>query len=429
MTQDKAIEIMLSGRNVFLTGKPGSGKSYTIQRFVDLAFARRKKIALTATTGFVAANMGGTTIHALAGLGVKQKLSEADIESIADKPWTQKRLCKLDILITDEISMFDAYRVNNLNKVLQQTRQDFRPFGGVQVIFVGDFFQLPPTPPKEPVYVNGQWTSKKGIAPFAFESFSWAEANFAYCYLHEQHRQSDAKFLQILSDMRENKLSVADQDFLMKHNPKLRPITHIYTRNDSVDIMNRNELDKIKAPQFIFQMEVFGHDKLVEMLQKQWCKSPENLVLKVGAKVMFTKNNVEEGYMNGTMGVVVDLEKDKIVVHAPKEDRMITVKKETWKFNDEGKDVEIPKASVTQYPLRLAWAITVHKSQGMTLDAAIVDLSDCFEDGQGYVAISRVRSLDGLFLEGTNRKAFQVSKKVLEMDNEFRRLSDEIEKQ
>jgi len=404
MTQDRALEILKSGVNVFLTGEPGAGKTHTVNRFVEWMRMQGRGYAITASTGIAATHIGGTTIHSWAGMGIKRKISENAIATLQSNEFTMRRICSPRVLIIDEISMLDATFIDNLDYVLQEVRQSPLPFGGMQVIFVGDFFQLPPV-------------VKEGEMRFAFESDSWKAAAPQVCYLTEQHRQSDGEFLDILSSMRAGTITEAHKARLAKaiKEPEDQPETCLFTHNVDVDRVNEVELGRIEGEAHSFRMESGGVPFLVERL-KSSCLAPETLMLKVGATVMFVRNNFDEGYVNGTIGHVVGFDGFGYPVVETKDGRRIVPEMAEWKIEEHGRSV----AHIRQIPLRLAWAITVHKSQGMSLDAASVDLSRAFECGQGYVAISRVRTLEGLHLEGINEKAFEMHPKVVEMDKIFR---------
>lgn len=416
MTQDEALAILKTGLNVFLTGEPGSGKTHTINQYVKWLRDRGVETAVTASTGIAATHIGGYTIHSWSGIGIKREVSDHDIEMIQSREKTARRLIDAKVLIIDEISMLDAATLESVDRVLRTLRcrpmMESQPFGGLQVIFVGDFFQLPPV-------------SKKEQATFAFESSTWKEANPVICYLSEQHRQEDADFLDLLGAFRRGTLSLAHRTRLESRTgilSKRDVVTRLYTHNENVDRINTESLAKITEKGRIYEMESRGPKALVEALKAN-CLSPETLELKIGALVMFTRNNFEEGYVNGTLGTVLGFSHLGLPEIETKHGK-VTVGKVMWEVMDGNRIV----AKITQIPLRLAWAITVHKSQGMSLDVAVIDLSQAFEFGQGYVAISRVRSLSGLFLEGFNERALLLHPKVAAADKYFRGYSDTARK-
>lgn len=417
MTQDEALAILKTGLNVFLTGEPGSGKTHTINRYVEWLRERGVEPAVTASTGIAATHINGMTIHSWSGIGIKREVSDYDIEMIQSREKTTKRIVHTKVLIVDEISMLDAATLGSVDRVLRTLRRrpllPEQPFGGLQVIFVGDFFQLPPV-------------SREKTAVFAFESLTWKDANPVICYLSEQHRQEDGDFLDLLGAFRSNSFTPAHRARLKSRVgiiSKQTVATRLYTHNENVDRINAQSLAQIEGKSRTFEMSSRGPRPLVESLKSQ-CLSPETLELKEGASVMFTRNNFEEGYVNGTLGTVTGFSSLGAPVVKTRGGATITAEQAEWAIQDGNRIL----AKITQVPLRLAWAITVHKSQGMSLDAAIIDLSQAFEFGQGYVAISRVRTLSGLFLEGFNERALELHPKVAAADRHFRAYSDAIRK-
>ena len=420
MKQVEALEVLKSGANVFLTGEPGAGKTYTINLFNEWANEKGIFPAITASTGIAATHISGVTIHSYAGIGIKEKITPHDINLILGKEYVVRRIAETEILIIDEISMLNASTLDNVDYVMREVRAFAldndslrgKAFGGVQVIFVGDFFQLPPV-------------SKGTQAKFAFESQAWLTASPKICYLTEQHRQNDGPFLSLLTAMRAGKLKKEHKTLLVKAKRKApKDITRLFTHNADVDRVNAEELSKLVGEKKTFRMRSSGIPFLVDVLKKN-CLSPELLELKIGAPVMFTRNESrnEDGeggrFVNGTLGVVEEMAGNFIAIRT-KDDRRIVVNDQAeWSIEEHGQT----KASIEQYPLRLAWAITVHKCQGMSLDAAMMDLSAAFEYGQGYVALSRVRSLEGLYLEGINAKALEMHPVVVKRDGMFRKLS------
>lgn len=416
MTQDDALAILKTGANVFLTGEPGSGKTHTVNALSAHLRSHGIEPSITASTGIAATHVGGMTIHSWSGIGIKRTLSPYELDALLGRESLQKRLAAARVLIIDEISMLDAAILDSVDRVLKISRQSDRPFGGLQVVFVGDFFQLPPIP------------EAGEEARFAFESYAWRSANPITCYLTEQHRQDDAAYLSTLSAIRRGDIDDAVYAHLETRavdRESQGNVTRLYTHNADVDHMNEQELARIEGEQRAFVMDAHGNSRLVEGLKKN-CMSPETLTVKVGATVMFTKNNFEAGFVNGTLGTVTgfDSYSGRPIVTV-RDGRTIVAEAMEWSVEDSGKVL----AQVTQVPLRLAWAITVHKSQGMSLDAAHMDLSRSFEYGQGYVALSRVRSIDGLFLQGINARALEVHPKVLSVDGLFRENSEAAEQE
>ena len=405
MTQEKALKKLKSGVNVFLTGEGGAGKTHTINQFIEYLDDKRKNYAVTASTGIASTHINGKTIHSWSGLGIRKKLSPSEIKKVAGSSYTKERLLGTEVLIIDEISMVDGFLLNDVDKVLREVKQKNEAFGGIQVVFVGDFFQLPPV-------VRGNEELL-----FAFDSEAWKSANLEICYLTEQHRQNDTEFLDILNSLRSGSITDGHKERLNQCQVADTPETKIFTHNIDVDRLNKQKLDEIQEPLKTFKMRSWGSEKTLDTLKK-YCLSPENLELKVGAVVMFTRNNFKEGYVNGTIGKVKDFRENGAPIIELLDGTIVKPDRAEWECTRKRQVV----ASIEQYPLRLAWAITVHKSQGMSLDSAEIDLSDTFEYGQGYVALSRVRSLQGLHLSGINDMAFQMHPRVVEQDAIFREL-------
>ncbi len=408
MTQQEALSILKTGANVFLTGEPGSGKTHTINEYIRYVISHKVDAAITASTGIAATHIGGMTIHSWSGIGIKDNLSKYDIDAIATREYITKRIRRASILIIDEISMLSANMIGMIDAVCKAVKHSSEPFGGLQTILVGDFFQLPPV----------RRTLEE--SSFAYDSPAWRDANFITCYLTEQHRQDDAPFLELLSAIRGNFFDELHMELLQQrktddiHAPE--NIQKLFSHNADVDRVNTNILQKLPGKELIFHMKTRGSKALMASLQKG-CLSPEKLALKVNATVMFTKNNQKEGFVNGTLGVVEGFSKlDGQPIVRTREGRSIRVEPMDWSVEEQDRVL----ARVTQLPLRLAWAITVHKSQGISLDAAVVDLRQVFEYGQGYVALSRVKRLSGLHILGWNERAFHVHPKVLEQDEAFR---------
>lgn len=410
MTQPEAIEKMLSGANVFLTGEPGAGKTYTLNQFIEEATKRHKRIAVTASTGIAASHVNGQTIHSWSGLGIKDRIRDDEIERMGFQPGTLEKYALCDILIIDEVSMLHGSRLDMVNRIAKWLRQSSKPFGGLQVIFVGDLFQLPPV------------TKGTDQEDWVHLSKAWQEAAPETCYLTEQHRQgADSALLTILREMRAGTLSVESTQRLasrMRPAPDDDSITRLFTHNVNVDALNRGMLMKIPGRVKTFYMSSSGDQYKIDALKRNLL-CPEKLELKVGAEVMFCANNFDAGYVNGTRARVLRISESGNPIVVTTDGDEIVVERYTWRtYNDFHQEL----ASVTQYPLRLAWAVTVHKSQGLSLDAAIIDLSQAFTPGMGYVALSRVRSLEGLYLAGLNGQALEMNPQIARFDKELRNM-------
>lgn len=415
MTQETALNILKNSKdNVFLTGAPGTGKSYLIDRYVEWLLENGEEPVITASTGIAALNVRGKTLHSWSGLRNDDPLEEDDIEAIingyASDNYNQTR-----ILIIDEISMVSASMLDTVNMLAQRAKGRESFFGGIRVIVVGDFFQLPP--------VKGR---------YAFESDAWEHADFTVCYLHEQKRQTEPVFTDILTNIRagflndEQRVIIRDRiitDASGIPDPKIRLDTH----NKKVDHYNQTRLERLEGFPQTYVMDQRGYDDAVDRLKKS-CLSPERLVLKVNTPVLFTRNDSDLRWVNGTQGIVKELRSHSVVVELAR-GNLIEVEPASWESaKGYGGNKKI-FAEISQLPLKPAWAITIHKSQGMTLDRAIIDVTHAFAVGQGYVAVSRVRTLDGLYFQGAlTRGFFRVSEKVVKFDKQLLRegMSDVI---
>ena len=420
MTQKEALDILKTGVNAYITGAAGSGKTHLLNMYIEYLDDHEVSLGITASTGIAATHMGGVTIHSWTGLGIRNYLSEFDLESMLEKQYLFKRMEKVKVLIIDEVSMLHHFRLDMVDQVLKAFKRSDEPFGGIQVILCGDFFQLPP------VSRYGEPDPK-----FVYHSSAWKEGDFKVCYLEEQYRQNDDISIRVLNDIRgsrvdEGTMTHVRSRFKMNDGERVIPApTRLYTHNIDVDSVNVQELNHLSGDAMTYEMETHGNPNLVDILKKS-CLAPELLKLKVGSKVMFVKNNFEVGYANGTLGVVKELEG---LAGGPVVETLkgvsIDVPVESWTIEEDGK----VKAELKQYPLRLAWAITVHKSQGMSLDAVEVDLSKSFEKGMGYVALSRVRSWSGLAILGFHDRALDVDPEVLSFDRQLQKASDGVKRE
>jgi len=410
MKQAQALGVMLGGESVFLTGPPGAGKTFVLNQFVKRAVKTGKVVAVTASTGIAATHIGGTTIHSWSGLGIRDVLGARDRQQLAGNARLVKRYNACDVLVIDEVSMLHGHRLDMVNEVCKLLRKSERPFGGLQVVLVGDLFQLPP--------VN----RGSDEMDFAHLSDAWQELEPKICYLSEQHRQQEDGLLDLLEAMRRGELETMHQEILQARigtkPPDGQQVTRLYAHNVDIATVNQRHLAANTNEPHEYEMETKGPAAKVEQLGRS-VLAPEILELKVGAEVMFVANNPTAGFFNGTRGKVVDFSDDQPVVQLAGNKRKIKVTEHSWKLEEDGR----VRAEVSQLPLRLAWAITIHKSQGMSLDSAEIDLSKSFTPGMGYVALSRVRSLDGLYLSGINAMALRMHEQIYELDRSLRAAS------
>lgn len=411
MKQTEALSILKTGANVFLTGEPGSGKTHTVNAYVSWLRSHGIEPAITASTGIAATHVKGMTIHSWSGIGIEWRMTPEVVDRVASKEHVARRIQKTKVLIIDEVSMLSGEVLSLVDAVAREVRRNERPFGGMQVVLVGDFFQLPPV------------SSSKNETTFAFQSPAWEKLNPVTCYLSEQFRQDDPEFLSILGAMRSGTHDESHVSALLSRESEdpAENVPILFTHNEDVDRINDAKLEELPGKAHVYGMKAEGAPPLIEAL-KRGCLSPETLVLKEGAVVMATKNNPAGGYVNGTLGLVVGFERGTDYPIVETRDGVdITFQPMDWAVEEGGK----VRAKVMQVPLRLAWAITVHKSQGMSMDAAAIDLSRAFEYGQGYVALSRVKCLAGVCLLGWSENALRMHPLVAKKDAEFRQDSED----
>lgn len=407
MNQGLALEIMLSGESVLLTGPAGAGKTFVLNQFIKLAKGEGKHISVTATTGLAATHLGGTTIHSWSGIGVADHVPQGFAEHVAKG--RREIIEKTDVLIIDEISMLHDYRLDMVDEICRLVRRKDIPFGGIQIIMSGDFFQLPP--------IN-KGDSRAG--GFVVHSEVWKELDPSVCYLEEQHRQDDEQLLNILNALRDGDIRRHHAEALLarvnEQPPEDMILTELHTVNIDVDRINEAKLDQLPGDELFYTQSTTGSDNYVENLQRS-VLAPATLRLKKDALVMAVKNSNDRRYANGSIGTVVEFEPDtEYPVVEFRNGHRVSMAPDTWELRDGDKK----RASITQIPLRLAWAITVHKSQGMTLDSARIDLRKAFVEGMGYVALSRVKNLNSLYLSGINRMALAVSQDTQHIDEQLR---------
>lgn len=414
MQQKEAFDLLKLGKNIFLTGAAGSGKTFLLNQYINYLKSSKVAVAVTASTGIAATHLQGVTIHSWSGIGVKDQLTQKDLDNLLETNRIKRNYEKAKVLIIDEISMLHKFQLEMVDSIARLMLKRDQPFGGIQVVLCGDFFQLPPV----------STDSSRKEKQFAFEADAWKKGDFHICYLQEQHRQGDDLLLNVLNDIRSGTAGEHTKIPLRtryKKDPQgAVKATKLYSHNINVDAINQCELENLQGQEKIFTMTTDGNANLVDGLKRN-CLAPEQLKLKLGAEVMFVKNDPLGAYVNGTRCIVVNFDKNEgwpiVKTH---DNQMITASEVEWTFEDNG----VVRATITQVPLRLAWAITIHKSQGMTLDAAEVDLGNAFEPGMGYVALSRVRSLSGLKLMNLNEMALKVHPKILQQDKIFKNDSE-----
>jgi len=379
------------GRNVFLTGMAGTGKSTLLRKFIQES---TRRIDVAAPTGVAALNVGGMTIHRFCGmlLGPQPGQSNEDYYAVLRRDPRKSilagfnRVKRCEILVVDEISMLPGRQLDFVEYLFRRLRGSDEPFGGVQVIVIGDFLQLPPVR-----------TSDEAPYDWAFQSQAWEGAEFKTIILEKVRRQDEPCFVRALGNFRVGNVWGETARILQSRIRNFPPanLTRLYTHNVQVDKWNEFQLSELPTEETVLVAEQSGPEQQREFLKKNLL-TPETLRLKRGAMVMFTINRNEPGrmtplFVNGQVGVVEKIDAGFVVVRAPNGDE-VQVEPFTWRYAQDDPE----SGTFTQFPLRLAWAMTIHKSQGLTLDAAYLDIRAAREPGQAYVAVSRVRSLAGL---------------------------------
>lgn len=422
-----------TGVSIFLTGKAGTGKTTFLRRVV----AESKKSAIVvAPTGVAAINAGGVTIHSFFQLPISPYLPGVTFKSKFSFGKEKLRIIRaLDLLIIDEISMVRSDLLDAVDNALRKYRRSHLPFGGVQLLMIGDLQQLTPvvTPEEEPL-LNQYYST-----PYFFGSHALQQIDYVTINLSRVYRQQNRRFVDILNHIRDNAVTDADMRVLnSRYKRNFHPSSdegyiRLTTHNYLADNYNEKMLRGLKEKEYYYGANVEGN------FPEQLYPTSKELVLKRGTQVMFIKNdNTNHYYFNGKIGVVTDLDDKVIYVQCPGEAQSIKVEMGEWenntyKINDETNEIEKKvEGCFRQFPLRLAWSITIHKSQGLTFDRAVVDAGAAFASGQAYVALSRCRSLEGLVLATPlNRDNFisdnRVSDYISRQESEMRRSVSDLD--
>ena len=387
-----------TGRSIFLTGKAGTGKTTFLRTLVEKS---TKQMVVVAPTGVAAINAGGMTIHSFFQLPLSPYVPGAQVKNKYDfSKEKRKIISSLDLLIIDEISMVRSDLLDAIDNVLRRFRRHSLPFGGVQLLMIGDLAQLTPVVTPE----DEQLLRPYYDTPYFFGSKALQQVDYVTIQLEKIYRQADMQFVDLLNNIRENRAT--QQDFITlqsRYNPSFTPKTEegyirLTTHNRMADEYNDHEMSRLTTAPFVYDAEIEG------TFPPTSYPTAQTLMLKVGAQVMFIKNDTDGLYYNGKIGIVTSLDNDKVCVRCTGEEREIEVAQQEWEnahytINPETHEIQTEIQGVfRQYPLRLAWAITIHKSQGLTFERAIIDAGHSFAPGQVYVALSRCRSLDGIVI-------------------------------
>ncbi|MBX3241454.1 MAG: helix-turn-helix domain-containing protein [Chitinophagaceae bacterium] len=397
-------------RNIFLTGKAGTGKTTFLNDFTKKT---NKKYIIVAPTGIAAINAGGVTIHSMFGLPLTTFVPTTeyvDLNECINIPQLLphfkyrkdklKLLRTLEILIIDEVSMLRADLLDMIDWALKSARRSTQPFGGVQLLLVGDLYQLPPVVKPESERILGDYYN----APYFFESKALTATDYITVELTTVYRQSDAAFISILNAIRNGEINDIDFDALNhRYDPGFEPrdsYVYLVTHNYLADAINSRKLEALPGKKSMFRAIITGDFK-----EHLYPNDPE-LLLKPQAQVMFIRNDAseEKRYYNGLLATITRIGEDSITVITDTTQKEITVERELWENKryhlDENREIKMEVAgSYEQFPFRLAWAVTIHKSQGLTFDKVIIDAGKSFTSGQVYVALSRCRTLEGIILK------------------------------
>lgn len=400
---EKLKELIEQKQNIMLSGSAGTGKSYQVKKIIE-KYGKKKKIALTSTTGIAATNINGQTIHSFLNLGmIKSDNLEGEIARIVYNPWANWQFVKeADMLIIDEISMCDGFLFDIIERVLREVRHNQEPFGGMQVILVGDCYQLPPV--------------EANIKGFFFESEAFAFGNFKPLVLKKVYRQNDKKFIDILNRIRIAKHSETDIEFLKNRqfpelNYALLDTTCLYPTNHEADVLNNYRLNNLKGSLYEFKSKDADYTNSITGIKRDFNKlmrAPEVLKLKKGARVILLSNlDVKRGLCNGSVGTFEKVKGDILICKFNGQEEMI----EKTKFEVHEKSKLVFERE--QYPLALGWAVSIHKSQGMSLDSVAIDFARVFAPHMAYVALSRAKSYEGLYLKNLSSDKIYIDKKVV----------------
>ncbi len=400
--QAYALDMCESGENIFLTGGAGSGKSYVIREFMKNK--DDKQMPILASTGAAAVLLGGRTFHSFFGLGIMEGGTQATLQRLLQNKAAMKRIKKVEGVIIDEISMIPGDALMVAEIAAQQARESTLPWGGLRVIAVGDFGQLPPV---------AKFGQKRD---WCFLNDAWKRSDFQTCELKLNQRIQNIDFLNILADVREGILSPRVREFLeerTKHHDEDHPGTRLFPRRNLSEDYNQKKLAEINETELVVDSIYLGEQKYIDFLSKS-APVPAQLRLKVGCKVLFLKNDMQKRWVNGTRGTLVHYEADHLVVKK-ESGREVKVEKISFSLLDADANV---KASVIQFPVNLAYATTIHKSQGSTLDELWCDLDSLWEPGHAYVALSRLRDPSGLHIVRWSPKSFITDPEVKRFYNQ-----------
>ena len=402
--QEEALKILRGDENVFLTGSAGTGKSYLINEYKK--FFSPKKHPIVASTGAAAILVGGRTFHSFFGLGIMQGGYEKTIERALKNRRLKSRLKKVVSIMIDEISMLSGESLRAAEEIAFRIREEEAPWGGIKVVAVGDFAQLPPV------------SRFRDRPDWAFEDRVWERTNFTPICLDTVVRTQDREFLEILNFIRRGVVNEQVRTFLNSRvvdEARDLDMTKLHSRRDFVERINLQKLNELPGEAKVFETVYESKDQRYIESMKKNAPIPERLNLKLGALVMIRKNDPSQGYVNGSLGIVTQIKENEIQIQLKAGWPVLLEKSAFTLLDAEGAEV----AGAFNFPVNLAYATTIHKSQGMTLDSAVIDLRQLWEPGHAYVALSRVKSPDGLYLTGWSENSIKTDEKVVQFYNQI----------
>lgn len=402
--QKEAMDFLCSDQNVFLTGHAGTGKSFVIREFQKSLLY---PLPVLASTGAAAVLIDGRTFHGYFGLGIMEGGVQRTIKKAIQNNRVQTRLNKDHTIIIDEISMIHADAFEAANQIAQAVRENDAPFGGMRLIVVGDFLQLPP--------VTGYGQKVQWL----FNTELWQAMDFKTAYLTETMRSDEKYFISVLGDIRQGKVTENVKEFLTERNQKIEGDfngTVLFGRRNQAEHYNILKLNQIDSPEVLYETDVKISPKVPKSKEDMLKLSPlpEQLKLKKGALVMLRKNDPDFRFVNGSLARVEELKDEEIHVILFSGSKIKLSKEEFHVLDPDGKKM----ATITNFPLSLAWASTIHKSQGATIDRIHVDLKNLWECGQAYVALSRARSPEGLFVDGWSARSIKADMTAVNFYNQ-----------
>lgn len=413
--QNFALKLLCeTNSNIFLTGRAGTGKSWVIRQFREYCNSNNIRIENIAPTGVAAMNVGGQTVHRFFGIGAAQNPDQAINNAKKRKSVITERLNEVDVIIIDEISMLNDWVLDSIEKIAREFLQSEKPWGGKRLIVVGDFLQLAPVESKQIEPTSSTW---------AFTSDAWEISKFVVSKLDQVLRTSDEHFLSVLEDVRNGEKTQILSEFLKSRSsenvpPKvLNDLPHLMSKKIDALQFNEKKLEELLTPLFRFDTEYDVNNLQMDEqgIFKDDFPIAETFLVKVGAKVMFRNNDPDLRWANGTVGVVASINQSNQIIEIDIENgKREKVRPDYFILNDsKGREI----ASAKNFPLILAWGITIHKSQGMTLGSAVVDLKSTFACGQAYVAMSRLKSSAGLWIIDGKLHSITVDKDTMSFTN------------